>query len=412
MAFIIFPDISFNHIYFLFLFIVYFIKTLINRLIKDEINNKIKNENENDKNIRTFFNIYIYTISDLLSIIFVIIEKKRTVSKKRTEMEEKTKRDISQNNVTYIVGYNNEASHKKCRLLFHLFLISFTDLLAQFIILVFSLLVGYDEYLNYLLIFNIFFQYFFCRILLKKKYYRHHYLSFIINIISLLIFSIIQHCNSNSKVNITNLKYLIFALIMILNTACYSFGNVIGKIVMTNNFFTPYTLLMWKGIIELILLLLASIPFFYIKFNGSILFSGFSFYFKDTKIILLYIALMICNYWYNVFIWTITDRFSPSHLTMANVLEVVAYKIFEMIYKLEIDLEAFEFIIYVFLIIAAAIHNEIVIINVCKLNEKTKKSFDEKALDDLIQAELFKEGSDLNDSNNIEMIPTTEMDDE
>ena len=406
MAFIIFPDISFNHIYFLFLFIVYFIKTLINILTKDEIND----ENENDKNIRTFFNIYIYTISDLLSIIFVIIEKKRTVSKKRTEIEEKTKRDISQNNVTYIVGYNNEASRKKLKLIFHLFLISFTDLLAQFIILVFSLLDSYYIYLDYLLIFNIFFQYFFCRILLKKKYYRHHYLSFIINIISLLIFSIVQHCNS--KVNITNLKYIIFALIMILNTGCYSFGNVIGKIVMTNNFLTPYSLLMWKGTLELILLLLSSIPFFFIKFNGSILFSGFSFYFKKRKRILLFIALMICNYWYNVFIWTITDRFSPSHLTMANVLEVVAFKIFEMIYYKKIDVKAFEFIIYLFLIIAAAIHNEIVIINICKLNEKTKRSFDEKALDDLIQAELFKEGGDLNDSNTIEMIPTKEMDDE
>ena len=277
-------------------------------------------------------------------------------------------------------------------------------------ILVFSLLVDYNVYLDYLLIFNIFFQYFFCRILLKKKYYRHHYLSFAINIISLLIFSIIQHCNS--KVNIKDYKYLIFALIMILNTACYSFGNVIGKIVMTNNFFSPYSLLMWKGSLELILLLLSSIPFIFIKFNGSTLFSGFSFYFKDAKRIFKFIALMICNYWYNVFIWTITDRFSPSHLTMANVLEVVAYKIFEMIYNQEIDLKVFEFIIYIFLIIAAAIHNELVIINVCKLNEKTKKSFDEKALDDLIQAELFKEGSDLNDSNNIEMIPTTEMDDE
>ena len=406
MHFLIFPDLCFNHIYFLFLFIVYFIKTLINKLAKNEKND----QNENDSNIRSFFNIYIYTISDLLSIIFVIIERKRTFSKKSSEMEEKAKKDISRTTIKYIVGYNNESSHRQLRLFFHLFLISFTDLLAQFMILVFSLLDDYYVYLDYLLIFNIFFQYFFCRILLKKKYYRHHYLSFIINIISLLIFSIIQHCNS--KVNIKNHKYLIFAFIMILNTACYSFGNVIGKIVMTNNFFSPYSLLMWKGSLELILLLLSSIPFIFIKFNGSTLFSGFSFYFKDAKRIFKFIALMICNYWYNVFIWTITDRFSPSHLTMANVLEVVAYKIFEMIYNQEIDLEAFEFIIYIFLIIAAAIHNEIVIINVCKLNEKTKKSFDEKALDDLIQAELFKEGSDLNDSNNIEMIPTTEMDDE
>lgn len=398
MSLISLPDLSFNHIFFLFLFIAYFIKTYINKLTKEE-----KNDNDENGNVRTFFNIYIYTISDLLSIIFYIIERKRVKSNPKSSKEEKTR--LSQYSIQYIYGYNHQASQIKLKLILNLFLLSLSDLLAQFIILIFSLLIDYYKpYLDYLLIFNIFFQYFFCRIFLKKRYYRHHYLSFIINIISLLIFSIIQHCNS--KVNIRDLKYIFFALIMILNTACYSFGNVIGKIIMTNNFFTPYSLLMCKGIIELILLLIFSIPFFFIKFSGSTLFSEFSFYFKKKLMIFLFVLLMICNYWYNVFIWTITDRFSPSHLTMANVLEVVAYKIFDMIYNRKIDLKAFEFIIYIFLIIAAAIHNEIVIINFCKLNEKTKMKFDEKALDDLIQAELFKEGSDLNDSGNIEMIRT------
>ena len=404
MSLIIFPDLSFNHIFFLFLFIVYFIKSFINQLTKNE-----KNEKDKNGNIRSFFNIYIYTISDLLSIIFFFIETKRSKTQRRLTMIQKAKRNPTKNNIQYIYGYNHEASPKRIRLFLNLFLVSFSDLLAQFILLIFSLFINYYQYLDYILLFNILLQYLFCRMFIKKKYYRHHYLSFIINLISLLIFSIIQHFNSN--IDIRDPKYIFFSIITILNTACYSFENVIGKIIMTNNFFTPYSLLMWRGIIETILLLIFSIPFFFVKFSGITLFSGFSFYFKEKKRIFLFILLIICNYWYNVFIWAITDRFSPSHLAMGNVLEVIAYKIFRMIYDKRIDLKAFEFIIYIFLIIAAAIHNEIVIINFCKLNEKTKMKFDEKALNDLMSAELFKEGIDMNDSNNIEMIKTYEYKD-
>ena len=285
------------------------------------------------------------------------------------------------------------------RLYLKILLVSFSDLLAQFVILIFYILNSDSQpYLDYLLIFNIFFKYLFCKIFLNTKFYRHHYLSFIINIISLLMFSIIQHIKNENKVT---LSYFIFALVMILNTACYSFENAYGKIILTNEYYlSPSNLLMKKGAVQIILLLIFSFPFFFIKISGRILFSGFSFYFRDW-LLLKIIALMICNFAYNLFIWVITDKFSPSHLTMANVLEVVAYKIFYMISNGIYKLEIFEYFIYILLIIAAAIHNEVIVIHICKLNEKTKMRFNEKALDDLIQSDIYDDDEDLDENNEI-----------
>ena len=288
---------------------------------------------------------------------------------------------------------------------FRIFLISFTDLLAQFSILIYFLLNKNSDqpYLDYLLIFNILFQYLFCKILLKTRYYRHHFLSFIINGISLLILSIVTHSKSEF---VFNGKYIIFASVMIFKTSCYSFGNVIGKFSLTKDYLSPFSLLMYKGIMELLLLLICSIPFFFLKLTDDniILFKGFDFYYKNTYVLVYCILLMIFNFFYNTFIWTITDRFSPSHLSMIYILEYIASKLFDIIYNGEIDIDEIDLIIYFFLIIGAAIHNEIIIINFCKLNEHTKMRFNEKSLDDLTQAALIS--NDLNDSGNIEMIRT------
>ena len=400
MALLIFPDLSYNHIFFLLFFISFFLKSLMNQLIKDE-----ENKTNRDRNIRSFFNIFIYTISDFFSIILLIIEKKRSKKKLTLTNEEKKIRESSKSNIKYIYDYNNRKYSKILLFFLRIFLISFTDLLAQFSILLFFLLNKSSQpYLDYLLIFNILFQYLFCKIFLKTRYYRHHVLSFIINGIGLLLLSIITHCNDkNFKLNGT---YIIFASVMIFKTACYSFGNVIGKFSLTKDYLSPLSLLLYKGLIEIILLLIFSIPFYFLKLSNDdkILFKGFDFYFKNKNILFYYILLMIFNFLYNVFIWTITDKFSPSHLTMTYILEYIASQLFNIIYFLEVNLNTIDFIIYFLLIIGAAIHNEIIIINFCKLNEHTKMRYNEKALEDIIQAELIS--NDLNDSGNIEMIKT------
>ena len=75
MSVLIFPKLNWNHIFFLLLFISYFAKLYVNKISNQVINKKNGNEKEPEYNCRLFFNIYIYTISDLFSILLFIISK-------------------------------------------------------------------------------------------------------------------------------------------------------------------------------------------------------------------------------------------------------------------------------------------------------------------------------------------------
>ena len=149
------------------------------------------------------------------------------------------------------------------------------------------------------------------------------------------------------------------------------------------NFITPYYLLLLRGIFEIILLIFFSIPFIFIKVEDinnekSIIFNQF---WKsiNSEIALKIILLIIINFFYNVNIWIIIDFFTPNHLSMANIFEYFGFSIYNLIdfyflgNKNQNEVIIFLFLsIFVFLLIGAFIHNEVIILNFCKLNEKTK----------------------------------------
>lgn len=388
MSCILFPKLSFNHIYFLLFFFSYFLKQIIKKYAKS---------NNSDKNSKALFDMYIYIISDFFSIILFCIERKRA----KTHSEKSRNSTRSQIEIEYIYNNRSRFNIRNTRLILRIFILSLSDLLAQYLPFIFSLFApGVFPYLDYLLIFTILFIYLFCNLLLKTRFYRHHYLSFLINIISLFIFSIIHIIRNISSHQIYKILYYVFSFIMIFKTACYAFENVFGKIIIDEEFLSPVSFLLCRGISELILLLIFSIPFFFLKFNSKTLFSGFSDNLDSFISILKIILLMISNFIYNFFIWTIIDKFSPGHLTMASVLEVISYKLFGIIFESKSlpKNEYYELVIYIFLIIAACIYNEIFVIKICGLNKYTKYRFEEKALDDFYS-------TDMNTS--MEMIPKT-----
>ena len=420
MSVLIFPKLNWNHIFFLLLFISYFAKLYVNKISNQVINKKNGNEKEPEYNCRLFFNIYIYTISDLFSILLFIISKiKSRHRQKKKELiinnekkennldnsyENDSKIDFNSRNTSLRTRnnyfYKGELPINEFKLFIHIFLVSITDLLATYVKFLFFLLnknAG-NPYLQYLLIFNMFFKYIFSRIFLKNKFYRHHYLSFVINIIGLIFLDLIQIEDSkNVKKDSTYFK---FVFVLIFNTGCYSFGNVIGKRALVQEYLSPYSLLMLKGILELILLLIFSVPFFFLKTTDDheLIFKGFAFYINTPIKAFNTLLLMISNFLYNVFIWIITDKFTPSHLTMTNILEEIAYDIFSIIYEFKITWEIdllYKSIIYLVLIIGAMIHNEVVVINICGLNKKTKYHFDINALLDMEQTKEIKEEEDL-----------------
>lgn len=424
MSIITFPKLNWNHIYFLFFFIAYFIKQIIKLMTRT-----IVKDGEVDKVCEQLFFIYVYTISDLFSLFILLVVKIRNKHRrkklnilnnninnnKNNNIEKKeSSSSINSQDINSVFSEIEKKNMKKKNLFYkgkiplnetkiflNIFFISITDLTAQFIFVIFFLIYidFHTPYFYFTLIFNIFFKYIFSMYFLQLKFNRHHYLSFGINLIGLISLCIIDNIGKNYP---KDFVYFLYAILVIFNVCLYSFGNVMGKKALTNNYLLPYTLLLFKGIIELLLLIIFSIPLFFIKTkSGRIAFSGFLIYLNEPIKILKLIALMLSNYIYNFFSWMITDKFSPSHYTMANILEVVAYKLFSIITNIKgyhwTIVEIFYFLTYILLIFGALIHNEVIVINVCSLNKKTKIVMDLEASQDLLEAEkLSEEKQDVN----------------
>ena len=380
-------NISLNHIYFFLLFLNYFLREISLEVIDNIMDNKDNEDNKDKKDFtfgnsskaaRKFFNMYIYTLSNLFSFFCIIIIKKRTnrYSLYINDTNETINKSISSKELEYI--YTGDIPINKKKLFKRTYIITVCDFSAQYIVFLLYIIVNDDEKLeinkrlDIFCIFNILFQYLFSKMILKTKYYKHHYLSFAINIFCLIILGSYELTQIELKLTI-----IIYIVIRIFSKIIYSLEDVVGKRALIEEFLSPYSLLAYIGIYELIILLIFSFPFFFIKRGERIIFSCMEKFLDNFVKILLFFILMILNFTYNILIWIIIDRFSPNDYAMAMVIEGITDKILSLILKkaVKIWLFSIQTIIYFILVFGICIHSEIIIINKFGLNENTKKRF-------------------------------------
>ena len=250
------------------------------------------------------------------------------------------------------------------------------------------------------------------RIFLRTRYYMHHYLSFAINIFCLIILASFEL--SEFDYTLANILYL---SIRIISQVAYSLENVIGKMALIEEFLSPYTLLIYKGIYEIFILLICSFPFLFIKKEGKNIFAKMQVFIDNFMIIFLYFIFMILNFIYNIFIWIIIDRFSLNDYSMSTVIEGLTTKLIILIYDEEFNKSLFIVggIIYIILIFGLCIFSEIIIINKCGLNECTKKYIGSKGYEDYnLTRKTPKDFSDLDEeerkkNNCIESLSSKEI---
>jgi len=379
-----------GHIYFFLMFLNSFIYTIFS-----------KNTTHKKGVSSNLFHIYVITFSDLCCIIFYLIRKIK--SKKIQSNIENYK--ISKNNIELI--YNGKLPINKCQLIKRLIIITLTDILGNFSIFVYYLYIEiYHKEKIYkklylILIFNIVSKYLFSRIFLKTYFYRHHYLSFAINTICLVLLGIFDILNvSEEKYYSDNMNVLIYIFLYLFRNIIFSFGDVIGKISFNKDYLSPYSLILIKGIIKSIMLLIISFPFFFININDKNIIMEIGNIFEGHIDIYKYCFIIVNNLFYNILMWIIIDKYSPSHLAMGNVLEVIApmlYLIFFEINKIDWHF-FFEIVINIILIIGTLIHNEILIIKYCKLDQYTKEKYKLRSNEDVIQC--LEDGTDDDSSFN------------
>ena len=378
MKIFIFPEFEWKYILFLLFFIFSFLQNLIIRWISMD-----------SKDIaQPFLNTYLFNISDYFAIIPGIIIFIRS---KRINIQK-----IKSNAGAGLIY--NKGTKKSVNFKWFVLLVALFDFASHVSSLVFYIVYGKNDRsvsennLSSLLIFNTITIYLLSRLILKTYFYKHHYFSFIINIVCILILGTMDIINIiNSEDKGTTGMVIFYIIKKILTIIFYSVEDVIGKKILMEEFINIYFLLIYRAVIETILLILFSIPFIFLEVTDrskkveekTIVFLRINNLFNELNFFKI-ISFIITNFFYNIFIWMIIDKFSPSHYAISNILESFGTLIRLWITEPEtVDLPVLRMFIYFILIFGSFIHTEIVVMNFCDLQKNTKLFLLIKEKDDL-----------------------------
>ena len=379
-------NVNKNHIFFLLIFVTYFLRQLFkeisNRINKDKVlifgNSLIAKA--------TIIDIYLFTPSNLLVIFPYFIEKIRAKNLKKSD-----KLILKNEKVNFLLKKTTFVKIPKVlKLIILTSTFNFIPRIITFFLFYFvndDIKFGPIPILNSVSIFYILATFLLSRIFLSSYFYRHHFVSLAINIFGLII-NIIIDIGNLKKNNYIIIKYVID----IVGEISFSFASITGKFLLT--YISPYALTLYIGLVHILYLIIIFIPLYFIERNGENIFANFFVVFDRYEIILLYIGIDISICCYGLFIWILLNKFSPNDYALSMMVEAMIDKLFQYTLKPEtfkdnIFISISQIIIFILLIIGICIHNEIIIINKCGMNEYTKNKISEKGAED------FKEADDL-----------------
>ena len=400
----LFPKPHFNH----FLFLFYFISAMVRQYI-------FKGTKTIDSISVPIFKLYVLNIGDFLSIIPYLIIRKKTKSHNAELIKKK-------NNLLAKINYTDIFKKKKKQIILYIFIMCLFDFIAQISTPIFYMIQGSlkiqlkNSNLNIVLVFNVIFLFLLTKFILNITFYSHHYFSFIMFIICLIVMAILDLIGIESK---DKIDFLLYMSIRIFSALLYDIVNNLVKIIFLKYYFSPYLLLLVKAIIHFFFLIIFSFPLFFVRFYDEkggmkIIFSMLSTIFNGKIMILIYIIYIISSFFYNIITFLIIDKFSPTHIAIAFISENLAIFIIESItdgrygnidYKFGLRL-----VMYILLIIASCIFNEFLVINICGLANGTKLFLDYKEQADLsLINDENKINKNLVEDNNEENIRTSSL---
>ena len=393
----LFPKCEWKYLLFLFFFIFSFLQNAIIRWISWGAKDVAQ----------PFLNTYLFNISDYLAVIPFIIIKIRS--------KRMTKENMLALQLTIKSALTNSTSNtidKKRTFFFWLVAsVGIFDFLSHVSSLAFYLVFGKNDRplsennLSSMLIFNTIVIYVASRLILKTYFYRHHYFSFILNVFCIIILLSLDIYNTivqKKETDSSNMIFFYFAK-KILTIIFYSIEDVIGKKVLLDDLMNIYSLIFYRAIVETVLLILFSIPFIFIKITNkaktpevtSNIFLQIGDLFKGSEFYKVFLFILT-NFFYNIFIWSIIDKFSPSHYAISNIFESTGTLIRLWITEKDsVQQPVIRLIIYVILIIGSVIHSEMVVLNFCSMQKNTKLFLEIK---EKIEIEAIDFDKDLDES--------------
>ena len=157
-----------------------------------------------------------------------------------------TRTNIFIDEVSLIYNKTQPKMIKKCSTIVHVILYTIFDFIAQISEAIYFLLIEENDITIPHISFNsakviyILSTLLFSRIILKIEFYKHHRFAILVNIFCLLIISIIDIIQINDNILIS----IIYIIVKLSSNILYSISNILEKIILFYDYFTPYSLLL------------------------------------------------------------------------------------------------------------------------------------------------------------------------
>ena len=348
--------------------------------------NSVNFENENKHPI-----VYsmIYSLGLCLNFILVLIIKFRKKSAKEVERKKNVVDNLlpldKDNRINAFANMNIKQITNKEKYLWIL-LISIIDYISYVFFCKFW--VNYDNYLN-TWAFTIGFMSIFSYKILQIKYYRHHYLCIIVIIIEGISYNIISHKFYPEAFMKNYLHYLSFLVTEVI----FSLLSVLDKYLIHKKYINSYEILFSQGIIEFILgVITLTIT---TKINKLDNFFDFIHSLSNNgKEIVIFVALIIDQFFVYAVQITVIDIFSPFHVFLMKIInEFILFfsTIDKNINNIKVLILTLVCIVTCLLMILIFI--EIIELNFCGLSYMTKKNIELRAkLDSVLEVNDDEKG--------------------
>jgi hypothetical protein len=382
-------SISFYKTYYYFVIVLFL--DLLNKLIKDHFDT-IYSPEENIKIIE-LFNLICYNVADLLSGFLVLY----TYISSRSDKKETIVKKKSKNVIQYDLIYN-DLSIRENKYSFIL-LISFLEFIGRFSDFFFYLILNInrirDGEITWLISIDILSRIVFSNLILKSKIYNHHILSIILTILGLCSMS----AGAFIIIKDTELSNWPYFISLAIKFVILSLEDVINKLLLTDKFLLPQSLMFLRGLFNSIMFVL------FILFIYLMKFMDFSFNINDSKSNIYIQISLIIVYTFFAFLRSfsvikVIDIFSPQHVSFINVI----FYLFRLLNcrinsKDNIALIINDSLCLFIIAFSTLVFNEILIIKICGLDENTKNGFlkkEKKEKEDIILSLNEDEKSEKN----------------
>ena len=246
---LIFPKLDSKNIYIIIFILASLCQKLIPKIV-EKIENNYEENNKSPNSIVNYFDIISNFCSDFLSVMIIL--------------KNKCLREKYVNRITTSEGGKTLQSMKR---LFYIILpsIALINFLAEFCLYIFyyanksidfNILINQED-LFFIIFFDILFRYIFSRIFLHSYFYKHHFLSMVLNLLGFIPLLIISELNISEKKE--KEKIFIYLFLCLLKIILFSLEDILIKIAFNKLLIRPCHLMFYKALFEIIPLIALTI---------------------------------------------------------------------------------------------------------------------------------------------------------